>query len=60
VEKETRIALVGKYTDIHDTYLSVVKALLHAALANGCRLSLEWIDSSLLEMVEEGEGEAEG
>ncbi|CAM9315818.1 unnamed protein product [Phaeothamnion confervicola] len=49
---EARVALVGKYTDLHDTYLSVVKALLHAALANRRRLVVEWIDSSSLEDTE--------
>ncbi|CAM9744433.1 unnamed protein product, partial [Choristocarpus tenellus] len=49
VTKETRIALVGKYTENHDTYLSVVKALLHASLACNFKLKIEWIDSCALE-----------
>lgn len=40
---------MGKYTDLHDTYLSVAKALLHAALHCQRRLSVRWIDSSALD-----------
>ncbi|CAM9715714.1 unnamed protein product, partial [Chrysoparadoxa australica] len=46
---EVRIALVGKYTELHDTYLSVVKALLHASLAQSVKLEVEWVDSSALD-----------
>jgi CTP synthase len=55
---DVRIALVGKYTDLHDTYLSVVKALLHAALAHRQRLHVEWIDSSALEAGPGGSAES--
>lgn len=48
---EVRIALVGKYTGLHDTYLSVVKALLHASLACNQKLHIEWIDSTALTTV---------
>jgi hypothetical protein len=47
-----RIALVGKYTDLHDTYLSVVKALLHASLACNQKLTIEWVDSTALTVPE--------
>lgn len=43
------IALVGKYTDLHDSYLSVSKALEHAAMHCKKTLDLLWIDSSKLE-----------
>jgi len=43
------IAVVGKYTENPDAYVSVVKALQHAALEAGFRLSLIWVDSSALE-----------
>eukprot|EP00611_Tribonema_gayanum_P031683 TRINITY_DN920_c0_g1_i9.p1 TRINITY_DN920_c0_g1~~TRINITY_DN920_c0_g1_i9.p1 ORF type:complete len:621 (+),score=230.48 TRINITY_DN920_c0_g1_i9:400-2262(+) len=58
VSDEVRIALVGKYTDLHDTYLSVVKALLHASLAHRQRLHVEWIDSTALEGGAKGGPEA--
>lgn len=43
------IALVGKYIELHDAYLSVVEALHHASYANGCKVSIKWIDSESLE-----------
>jgi CTP synthase len=46
-----RIALVGKYTGLSDSYLSVYKALKHAAIAVGRTLVVDWVDASLLEPV---------
>ncbi|CAN6331813.1 unnamed protein product [Urochloa humidicola] len=43
------IAIVGKYTDLSDAYLSVVKALLHASLACCRKLRYNLIDSTDLE-----------
>jgi len=43
------IALVGKYTNLHDSYLSVIKALEHGAMACGRKLDLVWVDASNLE-----------
>ncbi|CAN6341052.1 unnamed protein product [Urochloa humidicola] len=43
------IAIVGKYTDLSDAYLSVVKALLHASLACRRKLRYNLIDSTDLE-----------
>ncbi|KAF2456585.1 CTP synthase [Lineolata rhizophorae] len=43
------IALVGKYTEFHDSYLSVIKALEHSAMRCRRRLNLVWIDSEALE-----------
>jgi len=40
-----RIALVGKYVGLHDAYLSVHEALLHAAAAQGYAVELDWVDS---------------
>ena len=36
-EKDVTVALVGKYTQLHDAYISVVEALKHGALANQSR-----------------------
>ncbi|KAJ3681336.1 hypothetical protein LUZ60_015825 [Juncus effusus] len=44
-----KIALVGKYTGLTDSYLSVVKALLHACVALSYRPSIEWVAASDLE-----------
>lgn len=43
------IALVGKYTNLKDSYLSVVKALEHASMLCHRRLHIEWVDSLDLE-----------
>ncbi|MCS7003309.1 MAG: CTP synthase, partial [Dehalococcoidia bacterium] len=44
-----RIALVGKYIDLQDSYLSVREALQHAAVYHDRTLDLAWIDSESLE-----------
>lgn len=44
-----RIALVGKYVELQDAYISVREALSHAAVALGRRLHVEWINSEELE-----------
>ncbi|KAG8846698.1 CTP synthase ura7 [Tulasnella sp. 330] len=43
------IVLVGKYTSLKDSYMSVTKALEHSAMRVGRRLILEWVESSDLE-----------
>ena len=43
------IALVGKYTNLHDSYLSVIRSLEHAAMACRHKLELKWVDASHLE-----------
>ncbi|EEQ37784.1 putative CTP synthase [Clavispora lusitaniae] len=43
------IALVGKYTNLKDSYLSVIKALEHSAMRCYRRLKIEWVESSHLE-----------
>ncbi|MFC1751893.1 CTP synthase [Thermoproteota archaeon] len=43
------IAIVGKYTSLSDSYISVVEALRHAAAANNCDLKIRWVESEELE-----------
>ncbi len=43
------VALVGKYVELQDAYISVREALIHAAVALGRRLHVEWINSEDLE-----------
>lgn len=43
-----RIALVGKYVQLRDAYISVVEALRHAALYHSRRLELIWVDAETL------------
>ncbi|MDA0768983.1 MAG: CTP synthase [Chloroflexi bacterium] len=44
-----RVALVGKYVELHDSYLSVKEALIHAALAQGQEVEIVWIGSEDIE-----------
>lgn len=44
-EKEVSVALVGKYTALHDAYISVVEALKHGAVAHNCSVNIKWIPS---------------
>lgn len=46
--KKVRIALVGKYVQLHDAYLSVVEALKHASFADSAEVDIKWIDSELV------------
>lgn len=48
-EKSVNIALVGKYVQTHDAYMSVEKSLEHASMRIGRKLNLRWIDSEHLE-----------
>jgi len=43
------VALVGKYVELHDAYMSVREALKHAALAAGVEVEIEWVHSADLE-----------
>ena len=43
------IAIVGKYTKLHDAYASVKEAIVHAAAKAGVSVNLNWIESELLE-----------
>ena len=44
-EGTVRIALVGKYVQLHDAYLSIEEAIHHAAAALGVKAEILWIDS---------------
>ena len=43
-----RVAIVGKYTELEDAYLSVAEALRHAGFRHGCRVEIDWVDSEAL------------
>ncbi len=44
-----RVAIVGKYVELHDAYMSVREALKHAALASGIEVEISWVHSAELE-----------
>ena len=48
-EGDVRIAVVGKYTQVKDSYKSLSEALTHGGLANNVRVKMEWIDSEIFE-----------
>ncbi|MGO9762296.1 MAG: CTP synthase, partial [Solirubrobacteraceae bacterium] len=58
--RTVRIALVGKYVQLEDAYLSVSEALRHAASLQDARVQIEWIDSESLEGGGEGEDGQDG
>ncbi len=46
---KVEIAICGKYTQLHDAYLSIIEALNHAGIENGVKVSLRWTDSEEVE-----------
>ncbi len=44
-----RIAVVGKYTELVDSYKSVQEALIHGGIANEVRVDIDWISSEVFE-----------
>ena len=45
LKHEVRVALVGKYTQLHDAYISVVEALKHGGISNQTAVDIKWVDS---------------
>lgn len=48
LEKNVKVAIVGKYVTLHDAYLSVREALLHGGYANNANVDISWVDSEEL------------
>jgi len=57
-KERVRIAVVGKYVDVVDSYKSLNEALVHGGLANDCGVDLDYVDSELVE--EKGLGAIRG
>jgi CTP synthase len=51
-EGVVRIAIVGKYVQLQDAYLSVVEALNHSAIHHGTKLEIIWVDAETLSLEE--------
>ena len=47
--KDLTIAMVGKYTGLSDSYLSVIKALQHAGFNSGAKMNIAWVEAEYLE-----------
>jgi CTP synthase len=48
-EGAVKIAIVGKYTSLLDSYKSLAEALTHGGIANSVKVELDWIDSEIFE-----------
>jgi CTP synthase len=48
-EGEVRIAVVGKYTNLLDSYKSLAEALTHGGIANRVKVGIDWVDSEIFE-----------
>ncbi len=51
-KSEVKIALVGKYVQLQDAYMSVTEALRHAGIVNNCRIDIDWIQADGLEKLD--------
>ncbi|MCW2886099.1 MAG: synthase [Streptosporangiaceae bacterium] len=58
--REVTIALVGKYIDLPDAYLSVTEALRHGAFGNDARVNIRWVASDSCATPEGAEEELDG
>jgi CTP synthase len=59
-EGEVTIAIVGKYTNLLDSYKSLAEALTHGGIAHNVRVKLDWVDSEVFERDEEAVARLEG
>ena len=48
-KQTVKIAMVGKYVELHDSYISVNEALKHGGIATRSAVDIDWIDSESLE-----------
>ncbi|MFD3446707.1 CTP synthase [Microbacteriaceae bacterium 4G12] len=62
LSKKTKIALVGKYVELQDAYISVVEALRHAGYSFDADIEIKWINAEHVtkENVQELVGDADG
>ncbi|HIH43657.1 MAG TPA: CTP synthase (glutamine hydrolyzing) [Candidatus Methanoperedenaceae archaeon] len=49
IKKTVRVAAVGKYTHLSDSYISISESLKHAGIERGCRVEVSWLDSEEFE-----------
>lgn len=61
-QRAVRVAMVGKYVELHDAYLSIREALIHASAFHGVELDLHWVHAEHLEArpAEDVIGEVDG
>ena len=49
LEDSIPIAIVGKYVDLQDSYISVKESLFHAGLMHGCQIDVQWVSAEEIE-----------
>ncbi|OOM12019.1 CTP synthase [Clostridium saccharobutylicum] len=49
LKNNVKIALVGKYVELHDAYISVVEALSHGGYANNSKVEIKWVNAEEIE-----------
>ncbi|KAI3348023.1 CTP synthase [Clostridium botulinum] len=49
LKEKVEIALVGKYVELHDAYISVVESLNHGGYANNTKVEIRWVNAEELE-----------
>ncbi|MGA2914950.1 MAG: CTP synthase [Sedimentisphaerales bacterium] len=47
-KQEITIGITGKYTSVRDSYASIINALEHSGIALGCKVKIDWIDTSAI------------
>jgi len=47
--KTVTVAMTGKYTALHDSYVSIEQSLRHAASMLGCKVNLKWVETTEIE-----------
>jgi CTP synthase len=50
--RSLEIALVGKYVDLHDSYMSIAEALTHAGLSHDVDVNINWVNSERVTLAE--------
>lgn len=53
LECKVRIAIVGKYVQLQDAYISIYESLRHAGVSNNCSIEFKWIYAEDLEKVDD-------
>ena len=59
LSETVEIALIGKYVELHDAYLSVYESLKHAGVYNDVKVKVKWIDSedeNIIDLIKDVDG----
>ena len=50
-KKTINVALIGKYVELKDSYISIAESLIHSGSKNKTKVNLHWMHSSKLMMI---------